>query len=641
MGYDAHRRAALQFSVQSRPSLPEQVSINEGSDWGHGRRKIYKREARAGMPIRIFHPKSMLQVCCVTLVVHAAAGALRADDEVENQTGAITAPTMQQRQAVDWWHSQVTESVLRSPNWVTFDLDTVLLDTLLNSPRIQSVSRSASIALEKIIQQDAAFDPTMLFESKLGRTSDPVGNSLITGGPPELIEESLTARAGLRRNTRRGTELDLAQEFGLLDSNSTFFDPADQANARLSLSLTQPLLARGGQLYNERLLTQARIDSDASWQEMRGSVEQRISEVVAAYWRLYELRCHLLQQLALLERGKKIQSLLEARRDFDAGEVELAKARQRVARRTDRELIIRAELRKQQTRLASLVGSEELSASVGQLEMIPLESPVFPDIKIDLKDAVVQGLENRPEVRGATAELESAALSIHVTRAELVPLLTGVVDSYLAGLNGRYDVAQSFTDQFTRGGLGISAGLRYEMPRGRRAAKSRHREAHHLYQQRSEELREAIQLTRADIESALISVETTMAQQRTKYRLLITAIDEEVILTRRWEMMAGDGGNVGTVLETLLDAQQRRTDAEREWITAQAQYLTSLVELQRAMGTLLIRKGIQPMTYRCDTTIEFIQSPAAPEPTQVLQQDTDPSIDLQPPTQHPIEESHQ
>ena len=77
-----------------------------------------------------------------------------------------------------------------------------------------------------------------------------------------------------------------------------------------------------------------------------------------------------------------------------------------------------------------------------------------------------------------------------------------------------------------------------------------------------------------------------MAQQKTKHRLLVTAIDEEDILTRRWEMMAGDGGTVGVVLENLLDAQQRRTDAEREWITVQTQYLTSLVELQRAMGHL-------------------------------------------------------
>lgn len=508
---------------------------------------------------------------------------------------------------LDWWHGKVTESVLDVPQWVTFDLETILLDTLGNSPRISGVSSRTSVVLEKIIQQDAAFDSSVLFESNIGRTNDPVGNSLVTGGPPRLIEESLSVRGGIQKTGRRGTTVDLSQELGLLDSNSQFFDPRDQGNARLNLSLTQPLLARGGQVYNERLLTQARIDSKVSWQDMRSEVEQQIADVIGAYWKLYSLRCHLLQQSELLKRGERIEAVVKARSDFDAGRIELAKARQRVARRIDRKLEVKAELQKQQTELASLVGAEELIDGGGVLELIPLESPVFPNIQFNLRDAVLQGIENRPEVRAATAQLESAALSIQVTRAELTPQLTGILDTYLAGLNGRYNVAESFTDQFTRGGPGIAVGLLYEVPYGRRAAKSRFRESHHLYRQRAEELRETIQLTRAEIERALIDVNTTMAQQQTKHNLLATAIDEENVLTRRWEMMGGDGAAVGTVLETLLDAQQRRTDAEREWITAQTQYLTSLVDLQRAMGTLLIRTGIQPI-HQCDNSIDFIQA---------------------------------
>jgi outer membrane protein TolC len=204
--------------------------------------------------------------------------------------------------------------------------------------------------------------------------------------------------------------------------------------------------------------------------------------------------------------------------------------------------------------------------------------------------------------------LETAALSIQVTRAELTPQINAVVEGYLAGLNGNSNTARSFTDQFTAGGPGLAGGLLYEMPYARRAAKSRHREAHHLYQQRSEELREAIQLTRAEIENAVIDVETKIAQLETRHSMLVTAIDEEHILTRRWERMADDGSSAGVVLENLLDAQQRRTDAEREWTSAKTEYLMALVELQRAMGTLLTRSGIEPVQQRGDTTVDFIQT---------------------------------
>mgnify|MGYP002046651394 CR=1 FL=1 len=41
-------------------------------------------------------------------------------------------------QRLDWWHAAATDSFTESNEWVSFDLNTVLLDTLENSPRIQS-----------------------------------------------------------------------------------------------------------------------------------------------------------------------------------------------------------------------------------------------------------------------------------------------------------------------------------------------------------------------------------------------------------------------------------------------------------------------------------------------------------------------
>lgn len=544
----------------------------------------------------------------------AALGAALAETTV-NQTGPDASaygsdeidvlPTLTEPTNINWWRSHVFQSILEKERNVSFDLETILIDTLQSSPRIQIVSRQTSIAIETIVQQDAAFDSSVLFETGYGRVNDPVGSTLTTGGPPRLIDDTFDAKAGIRQTTRRGTTFDLSQQLGLKDSNSNFFSPTNQGNSRLSLNLTQPLLDRSGRIYNERLVTQARIDSRISWQEMRTEVEQRIAEVMSAYWQLYELRCHLIQQTDLLNRALRIESILNARQQFDAGRIELAKARQRVARRQDRLVQLEAEVRKQQTRLASLVGTDVLFDATGGLELIPNESPNCIPIDMDLRTAVQRGLQNRPEIRAATKQLESAALTIRVTRTELEPQLNAVLDAYLAGLTGGYDVLESFGNQFTAGGPGIAAGLEYELPRGRRAAKSRVRQAQHRFRQRTEELRETIQMTQAQIENAVTSVGVSLALQTTKQRLLDAAIDEEAILTRRWELMAGDGGNVGTVLENVLDAQQRRTEAEREWTSAQTQYLIALVDLQRSMGTLMVRSGIEPLQEPGTSKIRF------------------------------------
>ncbi len=91
--------------------------------------------------------------------------------------------------------------------------------------------------------------------------------------------------------------------------------------------------------------------------------------------------------------------------------------------------------------------------------------------------------------------------------------------------------------------------------------------------------------------------------------MLKLAIDEENILMVRWRKIGGDGSRIGIVLENLLDAQQRRTDAERDWVASQTAYLVSLVRLQRAMGTLLINEGISPQQ-DCALSVSFVREDA-------------------------------
>ena len=524
-----------------------------------------------------------------------------------------------------WWESKTNELLLKRQRWVQFDMPLILTDTLVHSPQIKRVSSRASIALERITQQEAAFDPTLLLGADTGRTNSPVGNSLTTGGDSRLREETLDLRGGVQRRTRNGATLDVSQRLSLLDSNSTFLIPENQGISDLSISLTHPLLARKGRRYNERLLTQAKIDSQIAWQDMRADVEQRIASVMTTYWELYEARCHVIQQRDLLARGERVEALILARTGYDSSRIELAKVRQRIARRYDRLIAQVATIKRMQSQLATLVGSDALFGANSDLELLPKTKPISPAKYWELHDTLIQGAQFRPDIRAAVNELEAAALQVHVAKTELVPELNAIFDVSMGAISDDFDIANSLSEQH-RTGPGIAGGLQFQMPRGRRLAHSRKREANHYYQQKSKALQEAMLQARFQIETRYIELTRTIDQHQSKRTLVEAAREEEYVLTRRWELIAGDGSAIGVVLENLLDAQQRRTDAEIEMVSTQADYMIAMVELQRAIGKLLVNEGITPTRADSDNSIDFSLTDTQPINTLPVTTTVHPAI---------------
>jgi outer membrane protein TolC len=559
-------------------------------------------------------PKTNCQTTVFTLVVWCTI----------TMTMALKAwsdePIGQDRQ---WWEDASQRPILPAANWVSFDLNAVVLEAIAHNPRIAMVNHQAAIAMERIVQEDAVFDPNLLLESKYGSTSDPVGNSLTTGGPPRLHEDSWDNRAGVVKRARDGTSVDLSQQMGLLDSNSLFFQPTNQGNTRLNLSVTKPLRSGSGRLYNERLLIQARIDSRVTSQQLRQEVQGRIALTMMTYWRLYEARCHLLQQRDLLARGIEIEKMLLARRGFDSGELEVVRVANRIARRRDDLLAVERDLKNLQTELSALVPSPALRSGQN-IEMIPLGAPQCVPMEVDTRDAVITAISLRPEVRSAAIDLESAALELSVTRNELLPQLNAVVGGYLAGLNGENDVTRSFGDQFADGRPGVNAGITYELPYAQRAARSRHRAAHQRLQELNAAYRESVVKTTAEVEIASRNLSVAIERLTTRQNVWETALKQESLVKCRWETVGPEGRHAALVLEDLLNQQETRTNAEKELVAAQLDYILSLIELQQAMGTLLTAEGTASLSAELlgagnDTAAPVIpqprpESPSTPEP---------------------------
>ena len=153
-----------------------------------------------------------------------------------------------------------------------------------------------------------------------------------------------------------------------------------------------------------------------------------------------------------------------------------------------------------------------------------------------------------------------ATLREKMQRYELLPELNLVLQGSLGGLSAG-DHAEASGKQFNEGGPGFSAGFVFSIPlenNSAREAATADRETQAKYS--------AVKAFTADVE--FIEARRTLQ-------------------TASPAPGADETARTSAFLDTLLDAQDRRSNAAEEFIRAAANYQSALVNLERAKGQLL------------------------------------------------------
>ena len=492
-----------------------------------------------------------------------------------------------------WWQKHAVRS-LRATQPIHLDLETLVLEAMMHSHHIKAISRNYSISRTAITEAAGAFDARAFTESKFVSTNEPVGNKLTTGGPPRLLNDDWYLNAGIRNRTQWGGSVELAQKIGLQDSNSVFFLPANQGNARLSLSFSQPLLNGAGRPYNDSLTVLAKIDSRIALAQTSQELQKHLVEVNRAYWELYLQRAAALQKQRSWERAESILKEAESRQSYDTLQSQVLRVRAAVSGRRSEFIRASAAAENAESQIRALTNAPHFGGA-GAPELIPIEPPAVEFIGVELRDALASALQNRPEVDQAMRQIRAAKVRLKVSEKELLPALNLVFESYVSGLRGNSDIGAAYRDQFSTGTPGFTAGLIFEMPLTNRAACARYQRRQFELEQMTEQLQATLALVSAEVEIAVREVSTTYSEMRSGYEAMVAMQAEENYLYERWQSpVTGDERPASSALDDLLDVQQRLAAEEFNYAKAQVNYSLALLELKRATGTLLQYESINP-----------------------------------------------
>lgn len=521
--------------------------------------------------------------------------------------GNLTAPNI----AHGWWQQRATQALREKSQPWPVDLDLLLVTALRFAPYVQAINLDPQIVATEIARQQAEFDTRAFVDSKYNNLNEPVGNTLTTGGPTRLKDNNLENSGGLTRKTLVGGQARIAQEIGLRNTNSVFFLPKDQANTRMVLSYTQPLLRGRGVCYNESLIVLAQTDTRLARNELTAQLQEHLYSVAQTYWQLCLERSRYLQQQEGLAQTELILRELEARREIDLLQSQMLRARGAVAVR--RAAVQRAELaiRNQETQLWALTSAPQVQLN-HNLELIPLVLPSCDPLPLDPLGSVQDALQNRAEVNVHFERIRAAETRLSVAKHELLPVLNATAEVYTRGLQGQQDVWQSFLNQFSKGNPSYTAGLTYQMPLGNNAAQATMRRRDLELRQLLLELDATLKRISAEVENAVRDVQATHAELAGHHEAMFAARAELDYLLQRWRLLPGEDRYASMLLDDVLNALDRLVNAEGTFAQSQVSYALALTQYKRATGLLIQSAGVN------QTPIEPPASESA-DPSQVPQ----------------------
>ncbi len=491
-----------------------------------------------------------------------------------------------------WWQKKVNGRINEAVPEVETDISSLFVKALSSSSQIKVFSDLPLIRKTSIREAEGPYDFRLFAEGRLTDLDEPVGDDLKTGGPLRYEETSKNLEYGIRKKFLTGTEVELKQNIGDMDTNSTYFNPEDQARAGTYLTIRQPLLKRFGIRYNRAPIDLARIDHDIAGEELRRDVESHLLEISRAYWGLYLERSLLVQKTRLAEKTRKFLERMQERAKVDVEPSLLARARSLVSSHELAALQAEYAMLNAQARIRALVNAPDLLNASG-LEMITRQLPADHMVDVSFDHALQTSLDKRPEVAQAIRQIQSAYLRLERSENELFPDLDLFFQTYVKGLDGDYRYGSAYDNQFDEGGPSYVAGLRFEYPLGNNGAEARNL-------RKRLEIRQLLHQLDTTVENVLLETRVSYRELVKNYRSMVQsyqimkADDEEVqALLARVDYLLANNRPYGEVLYQLMDASERLTDSEELFAKSELTYNYSLYNLYRAMGILVETNRIE------------------------------------------------
>jgi outer membrane protein len=459
---------------------------------------------------------------------------------------------------------------------------------------------------QKVFQAYGPYDPAVT--AGLGVQSRKSANTNLSNRAANNYNKTDYAywNFGFTQNLPTGGGIQATYNTSRQDTNQIFALFTPQYNASASVQFTQPLRRnfRTDQIRSNIKLVNLDLKTNDS--QFKQKVVDTISRIQGLYWDLvgtirdYEIKRESvkLAQITLQNNRKKVEigtlapiGITEAQADMASREVDLIASEEKI--------------NNVENNLRALISSDR-NAEIWRQVVVPTETPEFKEYKVSLDNAIDTALQNRPELEQLAIKMQMAditynldsnqkkwqfdlvggfgAMGVSGPQAMIDPStgasITCPGDSRCIPTNLVGGAFNSYRTLFTGGFTNWTVGFNVQIPLKNRSLEAQLAQIKIQKRQLLMNRKSVEQQIQVDIRNAVQKIETNRKQVETAR--VARELAREQLEGEEKRFQAGLSENF-----RVLDRQRGLSSAQGVELQALITYRKSIIDLQKAMYTLL------------------------------------------------------
>jgi len=385
-------------------------------------------------------------------------------------------------------------------------------------------------------------------------------------------------------------------------STSKFQTVNPRYGSTLRFDFRQPLLRDFGTKMTRRDIIISQNNLEISDIDLEKTVTDVIYAVEEAYWNLaYSIENLKVRQQALTLAQDLLAKNQRAVEVGTMAPIDILSAQAEVATRQADIISAEVEVKSNEDRIRTIINLPEEEMKLA-LPIKPLDMPRFETKEVNLEEALMTAMQNRPELRSLKIDLRNQDIDVSYARNQLLPRLDLTASYWSPGLSGDriiyadpwsgkiIDIIPGGPSGAMKDAFGFkyqnwSVGLTLDIPLNAVFSRAAYAQAKLNMDQAMLRLKNQEQLIYLEIRNAVRSVQA--GYERVQAYKVARELAEKKLQAEEEKLKVGLSTNF-----IVLTYQRDLSSARISELRAIVDYTISLANVEKAMGTSLKTKNI-------------------------------------------------